>query len=77
VFQALSDSSKPYRIRGISRDANKPNAQALAAKGVEMISLIIKPENKADIVAAYKGADYVFAVSFVRHAVANWLTGAR
>lgn len=31
--------SKEFRIRGITRDASKPAAQALAAKGVEVVSV--------------------------------------
>lgn len=31
--------SKDWKIRGITRNANKPDAQALAAQGVEMISV--------------------------------------
>lgn len=32
-------TSKEFKIRGVTRDPSKPNAQALAAKGVEMISV--------------------------------------
>jgi len=63
VFDALAASKKPYRIRGLSRDATKPNAKALAAKGVDMVTVTIAPENADKLVEAYKGADYVFAVT--------------
>lgn len=31
--------SKEFKIRGITRDVNKPKAKALAAKGVELVSV--------------------------------------
>lgn len=31
--------SKEYKIRGVTRDTSKPASQALAAKGVEMVSV--------------------------------------
>ena len=30
-------AAQEFKIRGITRDPNKPNAQALAAKGVECV----------------------------------------
>lgn len=42
VIQAiLADPtlSKEFKLRGITRDASKPAAQALQAKGVEMVSV--------------------------------------
>lgn len=37
----LTDSvlSKEFKIRGITRDASKPAAQTLAAKGVEVVTV--------------------------------------
>lgn len=32
-------TAKEFKIRGITRDASKANAQALVAKGVEMVSV--------------------------------------
>lgn len=47
IEAVLSDPilSKEFKIRGITRDASKPAAQALAAKGVEVVtvSLVICP----------------------------------
>lgn len=31
--------SKEYKLRGVTRDVSKPAAQALAAKGVEMVKV--------------------------------------
>lgn len=31
--------SKEFKIRGITRDASKPSAKALAAKGVEVVAV--------------------------------------
>lgn len=34
-----SELSKEWKIRGITRNANKPDAQALVKQGVEMVSV--------------------------------------
>jgi uncharacterized protein YbjT (DUF2867 family) len=43
--------SKQWKIRGITRNANKPDAQALVKKGVEMVSVshhvISRPRKRA------------------------------
>jgi uncharacterized protein YbjT (DUF2867 family) len=41
IRTVLADSSlsKQFKIRGITRDVSKPDAKALADKGVEMISV--------------------------------------
>jgi uncharacterized protein YbjT (DUF2867 family) len=33
--------SKQFKLRGVTRDVSKPTAQALAAKGVEIVKVII------------------------------------
>jgi uncharacterized protein YbjT (DUF2867 family) len=33
--------SKQFKLRGVTRDPSKPAAQALTAKGVEMVTVII------------------------------------
>jgi hypothetical protein len=63
VFTHLAESDKAYRIKGISRDASKPAAKALADKGAEMVTLTVSPESKDKLVETFKGADYVFAVT--------------
>lgn len=41
IRTVLTDSvlSQQFKLRGITRDVSKPDAQALAAKGVEVISV--------------------------------------
>lgn len=41
IRTVLADSalSQQFKLRGITRDVSKPDAQALAAKGVEVISV--------------------------------------
>jgi len=41
IQSVLADprTAKEFKIRGITRDPSKENAQALAAKGVEMVSV--------------------------------------
>lgn len=41
VQSILADSvlSKEFKVRGVTRDVNKPNAQKLASMGVEMVTV--------------------------------------
>jgi uncharacterized protein YbjT (DUF2867 family) len=50
--------SKEYKIRGVTRDTSKPASQALAAKGVEMVSADMSTADKA--APAVQGAHSVF-----------------
>ncbi|CAG9996933.1 unnamed protein product [Clonostachys byssicola] len=53
--------SKEYKIRGVTRDASKPAAKALASKGVELVSAdLSSPET---ISGAVEGAHSVFIVT--------------
>ncbi|CAH0019885.1 unnamed protein product [Clonostachys rhizophaga] len=53
--------SKEYKIRGVTRDASKPAAKALASKGVELVSAdLSSPET---IRGAVEGAHSVFIVT--------------
>ncbi|KAL1858276.1 hypothetical protein Daus18300_010022 [Diaporthe australafricana] len=63
IEAVVSDSilSKEFKIRGITRDASKPAAQALAAKGVEVVSADMT--SKASLAEAVKGSDTVFLVT--------------
>ncbi|CAA7268600.1 unnamed protein product [Cyclocybe aegerita] len=63
VIRSLQESNKAYRIRGLTRDVSKPAAKALAEQGVEMLSVNLVIENKAQVVEAYKAADIVFAMT--------------
>ncbi|KAH0435091.1 NmrA family transcriptional regulator [Colletotrichum camelliae] len=53
--------SKEFQIRGITRDVSKPAAQALAAKGVEVVAADMA--SKASLADAIKGSDTVFLVT--------------
>jgi uncharacterized protein YbjT (DUF2867 family) len=53
--------SKEYKIRAITRDPSKPNAQALAAKGVETIKA--DTEDAESVKHALEGSYAVFAVT--------------
>ena len=63
INSILSDSktSNEFKIRGITRDPSKPNAQALVARGVECVAADIN--SKDQIKAALQGAYAVFAVT--------------
>ncbi|KAJ7793757.1 NAD(P)-binding protein [Mycena olivaceomarginata] len=63
VIKALSESDKPYRIRGFTRDVAKPAAEALKKRGVELVAVNLVLENKEEVYKAFVGADYAFEVS--------------
>jgi uncharacterized protein YbjT (DUF2867 family) len=60
VIKALSESEKPYRIRGFTRDLTKPTVEALKKQGVEMVAVNLILENKEEVYKAFAGADYTF-----------------
>ncbi|KAJ7308523.1 NAD(P)-binding protein [Mycena albidolilacea] len=69
VIKALTESNKPYRIRGFTRDATKPAAQALKDQGVELVAVNLVVDNKDAVYRAFAGADYAFLVTnFWEHA---------
>lgn len=53
--------SKEYKIRAVTRDPSKPNAQALAAKGVEPVKADM--EDAESVKHALEGSYAVFAVT--------------
>ena len=63
INSILSDpkTSSEFKIRGITRDPSKPNAQALTARGVECVAADIN--SKDQISSALQGAYAVFAVT--------------
>ncbi|KAJ7049255.1 NAD(P)-binding protein, partial [Mycena amicta] len=63
VARALVDSDKPYRIRGLTRDASRPAAKAFASEGFEIVAVSISVGNEAAVRAAFEGADIVFIVT--------------
>ncbi|KAJ7498525.1 NAD(P)-binding protein [Mycena latifolia] len=63
VARALIESDKPYRLRGLTRDASKPAAQAFATQGIEIVSVSLTVSNAASVRKAFEGADIVFVVT--------------
>ncbi|KAJ7642443.1 NAD(P)-binding protein [Mycena polygramma] len=63
VINALAESDKPYRVRGFTRDAAKPAAQSLSARGVEVVVISLVVENKAEVFKAFAGAYFAFLVT--------------
>ncbi|KAJ7652398.1 NAD(P)-binding protein [Mycena polygramma] len=63
VINALAQSDKPYRVRAFTRDAAKPAAQSLSARGVEVVVVSLVVENKAEVFKAFAGADFAFLVT--------------
>ena len=63
VNSILSDpkTASEFKIRGITRDPSKPNAQALTARGVECVAADIN--SKDQMKSALHGAYAVFAVT--------------
>ncbi|KAJ7889926.1 NAD(P)-binding protein [Mycena olivaceomarginata] len=68
IVQALTESDRPYRIRGLTRDVTKSAAQKLARQGVETVNVTLSVENADAVQKVFKGADYVLVVtSFWEH----------
>jgi len=63
VARALIESDRPYRVRGITRNPNKPAAQAFAQQGVALESVSLTVGNADAIRQAFEGADIIFAVT--------------
>lgn len=63
INSILNDSktASEFKLRAITRDPSKPNAQALVAKGVECVAADIN--SKDQIKSALQGAYAVFAVT--------------
>jgi uncharacterized protein YbjT (DUF2867 family) len=53
--------SKEFKIRAITRDTSKSNAQALATKGVETVKADL--QHSESLTGALKGSYAVFAVT--------------
>ncbi|KAF8157417.1 NAD(P)-binding protein [Mycena galopus ATCC 62051] len=63
VARALLESDKPYRIRGLTRDAKRPAAATFAKLGAEIVAVSITVGNEPAVREAFAGADIVFAVT--------------
>jgi len=59
--QAHPELSKEFKIRGISRDASKPSSQALAKKGVEVVTANM--DDPASLHKALEGSYAVYAMT--------------
>lgn len=53
--------SKEFTIRGVTRDTSKPNAQALAKQGVNLVTANL--DSKDSVISAIKGSDAIFLVT--------------
>ncbi|KZV94007.1 NAD(P)-binding protein [Exidia glandulosa HHB12029] len=63
VIRNLIESDKPYRFRGLTRDASKPAAQKIKDLGVEVVTVNIVVGNEAGVRDAFKGGDIIFSVT--------------
>ncbi|KAH9228802.1 hypothetical protein K456DRAFT_1753430 [Colletotrichum gloeosporioides 23] len=63
VINNLALSDKPYRIRGLTRDAKKDKAQALAKRDVEVWTVDLSADNAEGIQQSFQGATYVFIMT--------------
>ncbi|KAJ7657202.1 NAD(P)-binding protein [Mycena polygramma] len=62
VIKALAESDKSYRIRGFTRNTEKPAAKSLK-QGVEMVAVNLVVESKEEVDRAFTGADFAFLVT--------------
>lgn len=60
VANHLIESTKPYRLVGLTRDSSKSSAQQFADKGVKLQEVNIAVGNEVAVAEAFKGADVVF-----------------
>lgn len=56
-------TSGQYRVRGITRRIDSPEAKRLAAMGLELINLPLAPGNKYAFENAFRGSDGVFLMT--------------
>lgn len=61
IIDAISADSKEYRVRGITRDPSKSNAQDLAKLGVEVVPGDV--DDATSIEKAFQGAEVAFAMT--------------
>lgn len=63
ISKVLGDAelSRTYKIRGLTRDPSKPDAQALSQKGVEVVRS--DTDDRSSVRAALEGAHTVFAMT--------------
>ncbi|KAL4899076.1 hypothetical protein BDW74DRAFT_189548 [Aspergillus multicolor] len=61
VIDALLTSNSDWKIRGVTRNTSSTKAQALAARGIEMVSADF--DDEASLVQAFTDAAAIFAVT--------------
>lgn len=60
VIKALTESDKPYRIRGFTRDPSKPAGQSLVKAGVDLVAFDAATGTIDQLQKYFEGATYVF-----------------
>jgi hypothetical protein len=60
-IKALEESSKPYRVRAITRDTTRPAAQELEKIGCEVVKADV--EDVESLKEAFEGATYAFLMT--------------
>lgn len=62
VARTLLQSGR-YRVRGLTRRVDSPEALALTAQGAELVNVSLAPGNKKAFVEAFRGSDGVFMLT--------------
>jgi len=70
VVHAIKASTKPYRVRAITRDIGKPMAKELEALGCELVRADISTAEGCR--RAFEGADVVYAMTATDFTVENF-----
>jgi len=70
TVRALQASSKPYRVRAITRDASKPAAKELQALGCEIVEDNVNTADGAR--KAFEGADVAFVMTHTEFQTADF-----
>jgi uncharacterized protein YbjT (DUF2867 family) len=66
VINALIESDKPYRLRGLTRDTSKGAARKLVDQGVEMVGVSVSADNVEKVHQAFEGANIAFVSAYIR-----------
>ncbi len=61
TIHALEDSSKPYRVRAVTRDTTKPKAKELQALGCEVVEADVTTVDGAK--KAFEDAEIAFVMT--------------
>ncbi|WP_330986191.1 MULTISPECIES: NmrA/HSCARG family protein [Enterobacterales] len=62
VVRSLLES-KLYRVRGLTRRIDSPEAQELKGLGAELVQVSLEPGHKLKFIEAFQGADGVFMIT--------------